>query len=308
MSDWWDDAADLNSAQPAPTNPGEDLPPTPFQSPQSGTQSPPPDAELDAELEAPYLGSKSLDGSLEQLVGYHIRALFSFDGLCVSTYKKKPVQVTSQNVDTVTFFSGEVFLYVDLEASDLGHLELDNSSDWWIVKDARNSQNYARIPSLEHCRRLGLTDPYEAVELVKPGGHAVRPIVFLGPLREEVNDLLLAETDDVEKYRTCVPYTSREMRDQEIAGMDYNFVSQEEIKYMVANEEFIEHLEYRGHVYGTTYDSIRDAVSEGYAAFLPCYSPHSPPVNHISYYYGVVSGHRCVLPYKYRKILGMLLN
>ena len=30
--------------------------------------------------------------------------------------------------------------------------------------------------------------------------------------------------------------------------------------------------------------------------------------NHILYYYGVVSDHRCVLPYKYRKRLEVLLK
>ena len=32
------------------------------------------------------------------------------------------------------------------------------------------------------------------------------------------------------------------------------------------------------------------------------------PVSHIYYYYGVVSVHRCVLPYKHRKIVERLLN
>ena len=273
MSDWmdgWDDTGDLRANNQRATSPEVDLPPSPLHSPGSNAPSPPPMAQF----EESFLGTKSLDGTSEQLVGHHVRALFSFDGVNVSTYAGEEALVTSQNIDTVKFSAGTVFLYINLEASNLGHL--DNSSDWWVVKDARSPGKFVRIPSLVHCRRLGLADPFEAVELVQPGDHAARPIVFLGPLREEVNDLLLAETEDMGKYRKCVPYTSRPMRDDEIAGVNYNFISDQHIQRMVADGDFIEHLEDKGHVYGTTYDSIRSAVCEGHLCTLILHNPTDP--------------------------------
>lgn len=56
------------------------------------------------------------------------------------------------------------------------------------------------------------------------------------------------------KMNNClisVSYTSRKIRPEEINGIDYNFVSEEEFEYMIKNGDFVEYVKYDGNYYGT---------------------------------------------------------
>ena len=65
--------------------------------------------------------------------------------------------------------------------------------------------------------------------------------------------------------------TSRPSRPGEIHGKDYFFDSREQMEADIATGKFIEHGEYRGNLYGTSVDGIRDFVQAGYQ---PIISPH----------------------------------
>ena len=65
--------------------------------------------------------------------------------------------------------------------------------------------------------------------------------------------------------------TSRQSRPGEIHGKDYFFDSREQMETDIAAGKFIEHGEYRGNLYGTSVDGIRDFVQAGYQ---PIISPH----------------------------------
>ena len=51
--------------------------------------------------------------------------------------------------------------------------------------------------------------------------------------------------------RKVVTYTTRPMRDGEVDGIDYHFVSEKKFEEMVVKGDFAEHADYRGWKYGT---------------------------------------------------------
>lgn len=52
--------------------------------------------------------------------------------------------------------------------------------------------------------------------------------------------------------------TTREMRKGEKNGVDYFFISYDEFKTKIENEDFVEYMEYNGNLYGSTKDQIGD--------------------------------------------------
>ena len=67
------------------------------------------------------------------------------------------------------------------------------------------------------------------------------------------------------------PDTSRPSRPGEIHGKDYFFESREQMQIDIEAGKFIEHGEFRGNLYGTSVDGIRDFIHAGYQ---PVVSPH----------------------------------
>lgn len=59
-------------------------------------------------------------------------------------------------------------------------------------------------------------------------------------------------------FKKVVTYTTRPPRKNEVDGLDYHFISNEEFDDMLANGKFIEHAEYRGWFYGTGKDDCCD--------------------------------------------------
>lgn len=57
----------------------------------------------------------------------------------------------------------------------------------------------------------------------------------------------------IKKYnmKRMVTYTTRKMRINEIDKVSYNFVSEEEFKKLIDNDEFVESVIYNGNYYGT---------------------------------------------------------
>ena len=67
------------------------------------------------------------------------------------------------------------------------------------------------------------------------------------------------------------PDTSRPSRPGEIHGKDYYFDNREQMQLDIEAGKFIEHGEYRGNLYGTSTDGIRDLIQAGYQ---PAIGPH----------------------------------
>lgn len=56
---------------------------------------------------------------------------------------------------------------------------------------------------------------------------------------------------------------TRPMREGEVAGEKYNFISCESFKQMLANDEFLEYNEYVGNYYGTPKTPVINAIENG---------------------------------------------
>ena len=64
--------------------------------------------------------------------------------------------------------------------------------------------------------------------------------------------------------RFSVSHTTRVPRAGEIDGTDYHFVSAETFRHMVDRDEFVEHAEYAGHLYGTSWAALREPLEAGF--------------------------------------------
>lgn len=60
-----------------------------------------------------------------------------------------------------------------------------------------------------------------------------------------------------------VSHTTRPRREGERDGVDYHFVTRQEFLRLVAGGAFLEHAEYRGNLYGTSYAAIREPLDHG---------------------------------------------
>ncbi len=74
--------------------------------------------------------------------------------------------------------------------------------------------------------------------------------------------------DHFDKMQHSVSYTTREPREGENDGRDYNFVSQHTFKEMLDRGEFLEWAEVHGYLYGTSKDDIERLLREGVDAIL----------------------------------------
>jgi len=60
-----------------------------------------------------------------------------------------------------------------------------------------------------------------------------------------------------------ISYTTREKRDGEVDGVNYFYVSKEEFKQSVLNDEFLEWAEFSGNYYGTKREAVKKTLSDG---------------------------------------------
>lgn len=61
------------------------------------------------------------------------------------------------------------------------------------------------------------------------------------------------------------------MKPGEVAGREYLFVPRDKMEADIAAGKFIEHGEYKGHLYGTSAESVKSIVNAGCVCIL---SPH----------------------------------
>lgn len=91
-----------------------------------------------------------------------------------------------------------------------------------------------------------------------------RPIILIGAPgvgRNELKRRLIAHNPV--KYASPIPHTSRQRRSTERHGVDYMFVSREEIEVGIANGNFVEYGEFGGNLYGTMDKSILALLNQG---------------------------------------------
>uniref|UniRef100_A0A1Q3G4G3 Putative calcium/calmodulin-dependent serine protein kinase/membrane-associated guanylate kinase n=1 Tax=Culex tarsalis TaxID=7177 RepID=A0A1Q3G4G3_CULTA len=179
---------------------------------------------------------------------------------------------------------------------DILHIVSQDDSYWWQArKEGEKTTRAGLIPSRALQERRILHDrtaketngeaktetddfdreliaTYEEVAKLYPRPGVFRPIVLIGAPgigRNELKRRLVAR--DPEKYKSPVPYTTRPMRPGEVAGREYLFVTREKMEADIAAGKFIEYGEYKGHLYGTSGESVKSIVNAGCVCVL---SPH----------------------------------
>ncbi|XP_030762910.1 MAGUK p55 subfamily member 7 isoform X2 [Sitophilus oryzae] len=113
---------------------------------------------------------------------------------------------------------------------------------------------------------------YEEVAKLYPRPGLYRPVALIGPPGVGRNELKRRLIDtDPEKYRTPTPFTSRPIKPGEVDGKEYFFVTREQMEEDIDKGKFIEYGEYKGNLYGTSAENVKDIVSAGHVCVL---NPH----------------------------------
>jgi guanylate kinase len=88
-------------------------------------------------------------------------------------------------------------------------------------------------------------------------------IVITGPSgcgKSTLANRMLAE---IENLAFSVSFTTREKRDTEIEGKDYNFISADQFERMIRDEKFVEWAEVHGNYYGTSKSELEKKAGHG---------------------------------------------
>ncbi|UPQ83186.1 guanylate kinase [Pseudomonas knackmussii] len=80
--------------------------------------------------------------------------------------------------------------------------------------------------------------------------------------------LVKALLDAQPQVRVSVSHTTRPMRPGEVDGVNYHFVSREEFIQRLEHDEFLEHAEVFGNLYGTSQRWLEQTLSEGFDLIL----------------------------------------
>ncbi|XP_075950800.1 MAGUK p55 subfamily member 4-like isoform X4 [Anarhichas minor] len=110
-----------------------------------------------------------------------------------------------------------------------------------------------------------LNSPYEDVaRYQRHPQDAHRLIALLGPSGVGVNELrrrLIEMNPNI--FQGAVPHTSRAPKGYEESGREYYFTSRETFDNMVYNNRFLEYGVYKGNLYGTSIESVRQVLNSG---------------------------------------------
>ncbi|PWA32110.1 hypothetical protein CCH79_00013404, partial [Gambusia affinis] len=119
-----------------------------------------------------------------------------------------------------------------------------------------------RCPS--NCSSV-LNNPYE--EVVRYQRHPEdthRVIALIGSSGVGVNELrrrLIEMNSNI--FQGAIPHTTRSPRGYEESGREYYFTSREIFDHMISNNRFLEFGEYKGNLYGTSVDAVKDVLNSG---------------------------------------------
>ena len=94
--------------------------------------------------------------------------------------------------------------------------------------------------------------------------NVLRPFVFCGPSGSGKSTLLKRlMTEYPTAFAFSVSHTTRKPRAGEKDGVDYYYVSREEMKEAIEKNEFLEHAEFSGNIYGTSKRAVQEVLKSG---------------------------------------------
>jgi len=98
---------------------------------------------------------------------------------------------------------------------------------------------------------------------------SLRPLVLSGPSGVGKSTLLQRLfVDFPDSFGFSVSHTTRKPRPGEVNGKQYHFVTPQMFKDLIHDGEFIEHAEFSGNFYGTSFDAVRRVEQQGRRCIL----------------------------------------
>lgn len=88
-------------------------------------------------------------------------------------------------------------------------------------------------------------------------------LVLSGPSGAGKSSLINKISKDIGDYYFSISTTTRPMREGEIEGVHYHFVSEEEFQKDIHEDHFLEYAVVHGNYYGTSLKPVREALAEG---------------------------------------------
>jgi len=88
-------------------------------------------------------------------------------------------------------------------------------------------------------------------------------LVLSGPSGAGKSSLINKIANEIGDYYFSISTTTRAMREGEEEGVHYHFVSEEEFKKDILDDNFLEHAIVHGNYYGTSLKPVRKALNEG---------------------------------------------
>lgn len=70
------------------------------------------------------------------------------------------------------------------------------------------------------------------------------------------------------KFGFSVSHTTRSIRPSEVNGVHYHFVDRAAMEDLIAKDEFVEHAEFSGNMYGTSKKALQDVSTKGLVPLL----------------------------------------
>ncbi|KAL2303660.1 hypothetical protein Nmel_008937 [Mimus melanotis] len=159
-------------------------------------------------------------------------------------------------------------LGLSFQKGDILHVISQEDPNWWQAYrdgDEDNQPLAGLIPDYDNEEIL----TYEEMSLYHQPANRKRPIVLIGPQNCGQNELRQRlMNNEVDRFASAVPHTTRNRRETETAGRDYHFISRQAFESDIAAGKFIEYGEFEKNLYGTSIDSVRQVINSGKICLL----------------------------------------
>ena len=96
-----------------------------------------------------------------------------------------------------------------------------------------------------------------------------RPLVLCGPSGAGKSTIIEKITQAFpDAFGFSISHTTRSPREGEKDGVSYFFVDKETMKSAIKNDEFVEHAEHYGNMYGTSKKAVESVMDQGKICIL----------------------------------------
>jgi guanylate kinase len=110
---------------------------------------------------------------------------------------------------------------------------------------------------------------FNCIQKVSIASSPIRPIVFCGPSGSGKHTLLKRLINEYrDMFAFSISHTTRLPHESEQNGREYYFVTREEMIKLIDQDEFLEHTQFFGNMYGTSKKAVQDVLSSGRVCVL----------------------------------------